>query len=133
MKSYKGNMLLIELVIVILFFSLSQVVIVQVFSEAQRKTVNTTWLNTALAQAEDTVERLAKEEKPDEALKAMGYEQDGEDYVYREVSGVELVATIHRLTQPAGEMVRVEISARQGDAELFVLPSLQYFATEVQP
>ena len=34
MKNYKGNMLLIELVIAILFFSLSQVAIVQVFAAA---------------------------------------------------------------------------------------------------
>ncbi len=132
MKNYKGNMLLIELVIVILFFALSQVVLVQVFAEAQRKTVHTSKLNKALITAQDIVEQLCNNPDPDVTLAQVGFVGGvAGSYVFSNQDGVDFFATISRLSQPQGEMVTVKLTAKLEDQALFTLPSVQYFATEV--
>ncbi|MEG2208846.1 MAG: hypothetical protein RR065_12120, partial [Clostridia bacterium] len=87
MKNSKGNMLLIELIIAILFFSLSQVVIVQVFATAQQKTVESKLLKTALAQAEDVAEQLSLTATPDELLLRLGFMGADGYYVLTNAAG----------------------------------------------
>lgn len=124
-------MLLIELVIVILFFSLSQVVLVQVFAESQRKTVNNGKLNQALLQMQSIAERLCNEPKPDTVLLEMGFwGQDG-SYAYTSEQGVDLYANIKRLSAPTGEFVSIDLCAKQGEEDLFTLPTMRYFQAEV--
>lgn len=131
MKNYKGNMLLIELVIVILFFSLSQVVLVQVFAEANKRTLHTTRVNQALVTSGDLVEQLASSGDAEETLRQAGFSGENGSYTFSQ-NGVDFVATIRRLSEPQGQLVTVELSAKQADQLLFTLPSVQYIATGVQ-
>lgn len=131
MKNYKGNMLLIEFVIVILFFALSQVVLVQVFADAHRRTVNTARLNQALAYAENTAE-VVSVQSPRDALVKLGYFQIGEEYLYTGIDGVELYAYLETIAQPSGQLFHVEIRAERENQTLFTLPSARYLATEVE-
>ena len=128
-KNYKGNMLLIELVIVILFFSLSQVVIVQVFAEAQRRTNSNARMNDALMQTESLIERLTGNEEAEVVLQGLGFEGEAGVYVFAG-EGYDIEAGVRRLRQSAGDLVTVEFTARQGDEEMFTLPSVQYFSQE---
>ena len=132
MKNYKGNMLLIELVIVILFFALSQVVIVQVFAETQRKSVGTARLNSSLVYAESILELLCNEERPEDALLQAGFVENGGFYAYTQSSGVGFTARVSRLHHHSGTLVSVELIAQYGEVTLFNLPSTQYFAEEVE-
>ncbi len=132
MKNYKGNMLLIELVIVILFFSLSQVVIVQVFAQAQRRTLENSRMNSALMRAQSMLEYMTGVQNPEKTLEGMGLK--GENGVYTmEGDGYQLEASVRHLSQPAGELVTVDFTARQDDKEMFAIPSVQYFPREGQP
>ena len=133
MRNYKGNMLLIELVIVILFFALSQVVIVQVFAHTEKKNQDTARLNQSMVFAENILERLCNDRNPDGMLIREGFVGNGSStYTYTQIPGVEFSAYVSHFQQPSGELVNVELTARQGDAVMFSLPSVQYFAKEVR-
>lgn len=130
MKNYKGNMLLIELVIVILFFSLSQVVIVQVFAGAQGRNVSNSRMNHALAETQDYIEQLTGAKEPEDVLLSMGF--GGSDGSYSlPMDGYEIRADVRRLSQPEGDLVTVQFTAMNGAEEMFTLPSVQYFPQEV--
>ena len=122
MRTYKGNVVLIELVIVLIFFALSQVAIVQVFAAAQQKTNESRLLNEALLTAQDAAEQLALSDDPEAGL-----------YRYQSPAGYAVVARITRLTQPNGALVSVQLSVQQGDATLFTLPVNRYAPGEVLP
>ena len=131
MKNYKGNMLLIELVIVILFFSLSQVVLVQVFARAQSVAADSEKLNYAMRTMQDIAEQLSSTEEPDKLFIKLGFSGEDGQYVYASEQGVDLYAHIRRLSQTGGQLLIVELSAKQGGEELFILPSVRYFPAEV--
>ena len=126
-------MLLIELVIVIIFFSLSQVVLVQVFAGAQSKTKDSERLNFAMLSMQDIAEQLSNEQDPDSLLRGLGFSGENGQYVYSTDRGVDLFADVQRVSHDYGQMLTVELRARQGEKELFVFPSVRYFPSEVQP
>ena len=130
---YRGNIVLIELVIVLIFFSLSQAVLVQVFAAAQQKTSHSRLMNDALLAAQDTAEQLSQADDPEALLGALGYQLDGGLYRYDAPAGFSLTAQVSRLTQPGGTLTSVQLSAAQGDAALFTLPVQCYSPGEVQP
>ncbi len=125
-------MLLIELVIVILFFALSQVVLVQVFAEAQRKTINSGKLNDSLLYMQDVAELLSDNPDPDTMLMTLGFSGRDGVYVYSNKEGIDFYANIQRLSQPSGQLLTVELSVKKANEVLFTLPSVRYFPTEVQ-
>jgi len=132
MKNYKGNMLLIELVIVILFFSLSQVVLVQVFAAAQRKAVDCERLNDALLEMQDLAEQLTGSTDPEAVLTQAGFVAEGRIYTLHTDVGIGYSAALSRLNQPAGQLVMVQLTARQAEKELFSLPAIHYIEMEAQ-
>lgn len=132
MGRYKGNIVLIELVIVMIFFSLSQVAIIQVFAAAQQKTDESRLLGDALLAAQDTAEQLAASADPEALLAELGYQQQNGLYRYQ-TEQYELTAQISRLTQPGGTLLSVQLAALREDEVLFTLPVNHYLPGEVQP
>lgn len=126
MKHYRGNMLLIELVIVLLFFSLSQVIVVQVFAAAQKKTADSGVAYTALTLAQDVAERLSCTDDPQELLKEMGFAGQGTKFVLEAQQGYILTAEITKLEQPAGILRTVMLTATRNGEVLFAFPSTNY-------
>ena len=132
MRNYKGNMLLIELVIVILFFSLSQVVLVQVFSGAQAVTRNSERLNQATLKVQDLAEQLVHASDPEASLAAFGFTAQSDDlYTMAFGLGTELSAKIERTTETFGVTIRVDLSAWYNEKEIFSLPAVNYFPLEL--
>ena len=127
MRHYKGNMLLIELIIVILIFSLTQLVVVRVFAAAHDKAVYSTILSEALLTGEDVAERLSREQNPDAALMDMGFVGGGGQYVKSSQEGYDLYVTLAREISTAGELVESTIVARANGTDLYSLPVSCYF------
>ena len=130
MRRYKGNMLLIELVITLLFFSLSMVVIMQVFTTAQLKTRESGTLSVALAKAEDVAEQLSRETNPDALLMRIGFMGNNGSYVYSDPSGYDLYVTLGVSDQEAGRLYTARLTASDDGTELFTLPVAYYDAKE---
>ena len=125
-RRYRGNVVLVELIIVILFFALSQVVVLQVFASAQQKTARNSAVSTAVLGMQDTLECLDAQSDADETLLALGFEKSESGYQKALEHGVVLSAAITRLTQPAGTLTQVTLTATRGEEQLFSFPSSQY-------
>lgn len=126
MREYKGNTLLIELTVAILFFALSQAIVLQVFAHAQQVNRNTQIQHHALVRAKDTAETLAVSDSAEDALLSLGFTADGAGYAVTDPEGYRLTADIHRLTQTMGVLTTVTLTAFQGDVLLFTLPAVRY-------
>jgi|GEM_PF-2140504 len=71
----KGNVLLTELVIVVLFFSLIAVTIVQMFVMSHQRGKLNAYTQRALIAAQDWAEVISGQPDPGQALLAAGFEQ----------------------------------------------------------
>lgn len=131
MRNYKGNTLLIELMVVILFFALSQAIVLQVFARAQTLNHEAQVSDYALMRAEDTIETLAASTDTVTALQSLGFAPSGGDYELVSPDGYRLTASIARFTQPSGELITVGLHAYRGTVELFMLPAVRYQGVEV--
>lgn len=130
MKNYKGNTLLIELIIVLLFFALSQTVVVSMFAAAHDKAERSSLLSSALVYSEGVAERLSIEENPDAALLEMGFAGEDGTYVYANSDGFDVTVTINREEKPAGEMLCITVASSVNGEELVSLPVQQYLPKE---
>lgn len=126
MKHYRGNILLIELVIVILFFSLSQLVIVRVFAAAMQKTQHSGIVQSAIAVAQDTAERLRAGSGDMAAqLDELGFdEQDG--IHVRTYDGFVLSVSLDHHIAPSGMLYMAELSALRDGEVILCLPCTRY-------
>lgn len=129
------NILLIELIIVILFFSLSASVTLQVFAIAHQRGHQSALTTEALVIAEDWSERLYGVDDPEQYLKDNGWEAgaDGE-YVIAPKSSILLKMTVTPEISDAGTLYRMRIAALNGanDEELFVLSVNSYISGAVE-
>jgi hypothetical protein len=126
MPNRQNRTLLMELVVVVLFFALSQAVILQVFAKAEQINRNAQIQNHALIQAENVAETLAVSDDAQQALLSLGFARDGDVYTLTDTEGYRLQATVSRLSQPAGEWVTVDLKAYRQELELFTLPAVRY-------
>lgn len=131
MKNYKGNTLLIELIIVLLFFALSQTVVVSMFAASHEKAERSSLLSASLMFSESLAERLSTEEKPDAALLEMGFAGGEGEYAYTDSRGFDVEVSMRREEKPAGEMLYITITASGNGEELVTLPVQQYLPKEV--
>ncbi|MBE5801433.1 MAG: hypothetical protein E7319_04010 [Clostridiales bacterium] len=130
MKRYQGNILLIELLIVILFFSLSQVLMVRVFASAHQKSQDSGMLRHALLACENVAEQLSVSEEPDTVLLRLGFNgQDGQ-YLYCHEKGFDVYVTCQRQDQPGGELLSSTITAQKDDDVILTLPVSFYVQKE---
>ena len=132
MRNYRGNTLLIELVIVLLFFALSQAIILQAFANAQTTNADARTMTRALMRAGDVAETLRVSDNAQAALLAFGFQpqederaQEGE-YALDSEEGYRLTAAVTRFSQPAGFLTTVWLRGWRGSTELFALPAVRY-------
>lgn len=128
----KVNALLIELLIVLLFFTLSQTIIVQVFADAQQTNHKAEMLNRALSFSQDAAEMLAVSDKPEETLQSLGFYKENGIYRYTVDAHYRLTADIARFTQPAGVLTTVTLCAYRDAEILFTLPAPHYQGVKTQ-
>ncbi|NLI21635.1 MAG: hypothetical protein GX418_08825 [Clostridiales bacterium] len=132
MRNYRGNALLIELVIALLFFALSQAIILRVFADAQTTNADARAMTRALAQAGNVAETLRVSEDAEATLRAFGFQRREDEraqaggYALQSADGYLLTAAITRFSQPAGLLTTVRLSAWRDGAELFSLPAVRY-------
>ena len=121
----RSNALLVELLIVVMFFMLSSTVLLQVFSTARNQSARAGWLNEALNVAQNTADSLYAAKDPEAALKDMGFQQEigqwrlsGEDF--------EITVTTRETQEAAGVMIRHEVVAARDSDVLVELPVARY-------
>ncbi|HPJ01644.1 MAG TPA: hypothetical protein PKU80_02255 [Candidatus Limiplasma sp.] len=121
-----GRMLMIELMIIILFFSLSSVTVVRLFAAAsqlsRQSTVSTTLLQTAqswadLLQAEDDFQAFLQKNGWDEEGDAMSLSVDG---------GLLKLTGLTIQNGTGGRLIACTLAAFVDEQEMFTLPIVRY-------
>ena len=131
-EGHRANALLVELLLVILFFMLGATTLVELFADARHKSMQARGTNTAIMEAENIADDLYGAEDPDQVLTDLGFTQDNgtwtlekEDYTLT-VTGTEEEAE-------AGVLRKFTISATGDGKDLFTMPSTRYLPKEVSP
>ncbi len=126
----RSNALLVELLIVVLFFMLASTVLLQVFATARNQSARAELLAEAATQAQNVAEELYAAAEPDQALAGMGFaQQDG--LWTREGKGFTTAVTLSREETAAGVMHRQQVQVTAGGETLLTLPVSRY--EEVRP
>ena len=121
----RSNALLVELLIVVMFFMLSSTVLLQVFSTARSQSALSSKLTQALNAAQSVADRLYAAKDAESALAEMGCIQ--EEGLWR-LPGDEfdLTVAVSLETQPFGELRRYRVQAVSDGQTLVDLPAARY-------
>ena len=121
----RSNALLVELLIVVMFFMLSSTVLLQVFSTARSQSALSGKLTQALNAAQDMADRLYAAADVESALEEMGCSQ--EEGLWRlPDDGFDLTVDLSFEQQPFGELQRFRVRAVSDGETLVDLPAARY-------
>lgn len=123
-------LLLLEILIGLLFFTLACTVLSQVYAAAYRQGHETLNDSQTLLIAEDIIERFSASDQDAESyLKAEGFAAEGESLLLeREISGrtVSFSAKVTSEARALGTLEGFELSARENAREIFSLTAARY-------
>lgn len=125
-----SNALLVELLIVVLFFMLSATVLLQVFSTARNQSVRAGTLIDALNETQNVADRLYAAWDMETALSELGFSRR-ENFWRLDEGDYAITVTANQEAAPNGTMARYEVRAIQNEDVLLTLPVARY--REVQP
>ena len=126
----RSNALLVELLIVVMFFMLSSGVLLELYATSRNQSVRAGALTVALNEAQNVADRLYTADDAEAALTEMGFAKEGEDWLK---TGEICVLKVSSWTETTGGgvLLRQQVSAVQEDETYFTLPVARY--QEVQP
>ncbi len=121
----KGRIVLIELLIAFLFFSLSAVIALQLFARGYAFSRESTLRADALREAQSLADRLFAGDSAEALFAGTGFARDGETYT-RDEGGVTFTVELSARDERAGVLKNALITVREGDQTLFSLPVARY-------
>ena len=128
----RANALLVELLLVILFFMLSATTIVELFAGAKHKTVQARATSEAIMEAQNIADDLYGADDPDTVLKELGFSEGDGVWTLEETEYTLTVLQKEEETE-AGILRTFTVSATGDGKDLFSLPSTRYLQKEVSP
>ncbi len=137
-KAGKPNSLLIELVIVLLFFSLSAVVILEVFIAAHDRSVSSIVGSEGTLIAEDIAERFyASRMDPEAFLLDEGFIASSDGAYVHEIKvnkyAITLNAVVDRAEEPWGVLDTIDLMVYYGKSAFLQIPAARYLPKEETP
>ena len=126
----RSNALLVELLIVVMFFMLSATVILQVFSTARNQSRRAELMTQALTSTQNVADRLYMAGDVGAALEEMGFQSGDGVWTMDEAEYTVTVTGIENEGNP-GEILRLQVQASEGGSPLVTLPVARY--QEVRP
>ncbi len=121
----KGRIVMVELLIAFLFFSLSAVIALQLFAHGYEFSRDSTLRAGALREAQSLADRLYTASSAEKLLKEAGFEKDEADYV-RAQGEVAYTVALSAHGTDAGVMQSMIVTVSEGDTVLFTLPVKRY-------
>ena len=126
----RSNALLVELLIVVMFFMLSATVLLQVFSTARNQSNRAGMLIEALNETQSVADRLYIARDAEAALADMGFSQQNNEWSL-DKNGYTITVTASEESAPNGVMNRFEVRAVQNDEALLTLPVARYWEVKL--
>ena len=127
-KHNRQNTLLMEILIVVLFFALCSTVILNVFVGAHNQSARA----GAQADALIAAQSLADGESLENVL-VSGFAEDEDGAWHLHCGAYDLLVTLGEAVCPAGTMETAQVTALRQEKTLFSLPSARYVPEEVAP
>ena len=131
-EGHRANALLVELLLVILFFMLGSTTLVQIFADAKHKSMQARAMNVAIMEAENISDDLYGADDPDKVLQNLGSVKENDSWILTEK---EYTLTITQKDEETENgVLRIFTIDGKGDGkDLFSLPSTRYIPKEVSP
>ena len=131
-EGHRANALLVELLLVILFFMLGATTLVELFANAKHKTLQARATNVSIMEAQNIADDLYGAEDPDAVLQELGFTKNGDSWILEEK---EYTLTVKQTEEDSdtGVLRTFTISATGDGKDLFSLPSTRYLPKEVSP
>lgn len=117
----RGNALLVELLIVVMFFMLASSILIQVFAAAHNQSSRAELLTRAVSQAQNVADTLYTAGDPAAVLGSLGFEQK-EDRWDLESEGFRIEVTIKDEPRESGTFSRREVRVLTDQETLVTLP-----------
>ena len=130
--THRSNTLLLELLIVILFFSLALTTIVQIFTNARLQSRRATARTEAITLVQNLADEVYLSEKPEQVLARYGLTGEDNQWTY-EGENYTLTVTEMDEKNEAGTLRRMTFSVASMGDELFSLPCDRYIPEVSQP
>lgn len=132
-KHSTANILLMELLVVILFFMLCVSTLVEVFGAARSKSIFARAENAAMLKIENLESLLQAAEDFEAGLTENGFEKAGDGWELKEDDYTLRLSAEEEPTE-AGVLRNLRFTAeRAGGESLFELPTVKYIPREVSP
>ena len=125
----RANALLIELLIVILFFMFAATTLVELFGAARERSRRAEILSAAALASQNAAEALYDAEETEPWLKEMGFAQEENGWI-REEDGYALRVTEEKNETEAGVLRTVIVTAEYDGETILALPSVRYLEKE---
>ena len=125
----RANALLIELLIVILFFMFAATTLVELFGAARERSRRAEILSAAALASQNAAEALYDAEETEPWLKEMGFAQEENGWI-REEDGYALRVTEEKNETEAGVLRTVIVAAEYDGKTILALPSVRYLEKE---
>ena len=132
-KHNRQNTLLMEILIVVLFFALCSTVILNVFVGAHNQSARAGAQADALIAAQSLADRLYAADERKDALRQSGFAEDEDGAWHLHCGAYDLLVTLGEEACPAGTMETAQVTALRQEKTLFSLPSARYVPEEVAP
>ena len=132
-KHSTANILLMELLVVILFFMLCVSTLVEVFGAARSKSIFARAENAAMLKVENLESLLQAAEDFEAGLAENGFEKTGDGWELKEDDYTLRLSAEEEATE-AGTLRTTRFTAEQANGTLlFELPTVKYIPGEVSP
>ena len=128
----RANALLVELLLVIFFFMISAVILVQVYADAKLKSRTAHATNYSMIEAQNIAEDLYVTNDPDAVLAEYGFTAQDGGWVL-EKDGYLLKVSLREEETPSGVLRTYDVSGVEGEKTLLTLPSTRFIPKEVSP
>ena len=128
----RANALLIELLIVILFFMFAATTLVELFGAARERSRRAEILSAAALASQNAAEALYDAEETEPWLKEMGFAHEENGWI-REEDGYALRGTEEKNETEAGVLRTVIVAAEYDGETILALPSVRYQEKEAAP
>lgn len=132
-KHNRQNTLLMEILIVVLFFALCSTVILNVFVGAHNQSERAGAQADALIAAQSLADRLYAADEREDALRQSGFAEDEDGAWHLHCGAYDLLVTLGETACPAGTMETAQVTALRQEKTLFSLPFARYVPEEVAP
>lgn len=132
-KHNRQNTLLMEILIVVLFFALCSTVILNVFVGAHNQSARAGAQADALIAAQSLADRLYAADERKDALRQSGFAEDEDGAWHLHCGAYDLLVTLGEAACPAGTIETAQVTALRQEKTLFSLPSARYVPEEVAP